>query len=233
MQRRLPRHPVNQAAPSRRTPSMTTGNKKESNLLFPFLRLVAIATARKKLTPRNAGVAIWVALGSSGTTGENAVVDTVELSRELGMSPRTAQRAWAELLAEGWFEQTSEARRGSPGKPGSGRRARYRLCLPSIDLGLLDGAPDSRAVLASHTYPHGAPPDPGDVACHEVAEDLWHDKPATYDTTGTDLWHDTHAVSEGARLPSVGLPTNSYPAAHQSASTTDRARPTSERSYLA
>src|SRR4051794_40280314 len=101
---------------------------------FDFLRLVAIAAARKKLTAREAAVATWVAVGSSGVTGENAYLNAAELALEFGISERTAQRLFYGLVNAGWFEKTADPKRGSPGVPGSGRRARYRLRQPALNL---------------------------------------------------------------------------------------------------
>jgi hypothetical protein len=98
--------------------------------LFEFLRVVAVAVGRGKLTRGRAAVAMLAALSSSGTSGSNATVKAKALATELDVSERQVWRHFRALVDEGWFEQTAKPTRGYKGE--RGRVARYRLTSPRV-----------------------------------------------------------------------------------------------------
>lgn len=102
--------------------------------LFHFLRTVAVASGRGKLTRVQAAVAVLTALDSDGTTGTGVVVNAGRTAEELDISERQMWRHFRALVAAGWFEQTVKPTKGSAGE--GGRRARYRVRVPLLDLGL-------------------------------------------------------------------------------------------------
>lgn len=121
---------------------------KAPPLLFEWLEVLAVASARKVLKGPTVGVALFIALSSRGTSGEDATIDDLRLSAELGVSRRQVWRHVADLIDGGWLEQSAPPVRGRTGHPGSGRKARYRLTLPRLDLALhtgLDGVPETSA----------------------------------------------------------------------------------------
>lgn len=111
-------------------------NVNEQIGLFEFLRYLALVMGRKRLHPVRASVAQFVALGCKGTTGTGATVDAQQIGLELGVTERQVWRHVEWLVDNGWLEQTEKPTRGLKGKPG--RRARYRLTRPTIDLGLTE-----------------------------------------------------------------------------------------------
>lgn len=110
--------------------------------LFEWLPLLALATGRKMIKAPQASVAMFIALSADGTSGEGATVDAGRLAVELGVSERQVWRHVRDLVDGGWIALSSPAIRGQKGKPGSGRRARYRLTSPRLD-------------LSGQTGPHG------------------------------------------------------------------------------
>lgn len=112
------------------------GNEDQAAVdLFEFLRLVAIAAARGRLTRMQAAVATLTALDSNGTTGTGVVVNAGRTAVELGISERQVWRHFSALDQVGWFIQTTRPTKGERGS--RGRRARYRCGRPTIDLGLI------------------------------------------------------------------------------------------------
>lgn len=101
-------------------------------LLFEWLRLLAIAQARGAMTGKRAAVATLIALDSRGTSGEDARVDDAGIVLELGIHRATVWRHVAALSEDGWMERVSAAVGATRGK--AGRRAVYRLTVPTIDL---------------------------------------------------------------------------------------------------
>lgn len=102
----------------------------EPTTYFQHAEYLAIALGRRALTPTRAAVAMFVAMNCKGTSGVNATVGAGRIAAELDISERQVWRHVAELVADGWFEQTQKPTRGSKGHPG--RRARYRLTVPHI-----------------------------------------------------------------------------------------------------
>jgi hypothetical protein len=102
--------------------------------LFEFLRLVAVALGRGKLTRAQAATAILTALDSDGTSGRGVVVNDKATATELGVSTRQVWRHFHELVSAGWFWQTRKPTRGHKGD--GGRRAKYCLTDPRLDLSL-------------------------------------------------------------------------------------------------
>jgi len=103
--------------------------------LFEYLRHVALVQGRRQLHPVRASVVMFVALDSHGISGTRATVDAVTIATELGISPRQVWRHVEWAVENGWLEQTEKPTRGLKGKPG--RRARYRLTRPAINLHLI------------------------------------------------------------------------------------------------
>jgi hypothetical protein len=101
-------------------------------LLFEWLDLLSVAMARGVLPAKRAAVAMQIALDSRGTTGDDARIDDAGIVLNLGVSRPTVWRHVAALVESGWMERTSAAIGAARGKPG--RRAVYRLTIPTLDL---------------------------------------------------------------------------------------------------
>jgi hypothetical protein len=82
------------------------------------------------MTAQRGAVAVLVALEGKGTTGDNCVVNADRIAVELGLSERQVWRLVAQLVDDGWLQQTVKAAPG--GRRGPGRRARYRLTSPAV-----------------------------------------------------------------------------------------------------
>lgn len=81
--------------------------RDDEHFFFAWLQHLGVAIARKKLTNSAAGTAIFVALSSTGTSGEDATVDARRIAAEIGLSERQVWRHWKTLVAAGWFAQTA------------------------------------------------------------------------------------------------------------------------------
>ena len=100
--------------------------------LFEWQHLLSIAMARGVMPAKRAAVAMLIALDSRGTTGEDARVNDGQIALELGMHSVTVWRHVRALSEAGWLERVSAAVGAAKGKPG--RRAVYRLTIPTLDL---------------------------------------------------------------------------------------------------
>lgn len=173
--------------------------------LFEWQETLALAAARKLLKPPEFGIALFVALTASGTSGEGACIDAARIALEVDLSERQVWRHWHKLRDLGWFEQTSKPiRTGS----GHGKRARYRLTLPPLDLslgGLPDRVTEEPAVMSQGG---GSPSD-------------------TFDTDRLTLSDSPSDIAErehGTVLPSDGLPSDGYPSVVTAVCTEEDAR---------
>lgn len=157
--------------------------------LFEFLRTVAIAAYRGKLTRKQAALAVMVALDSDGTTGTGVTVQASkdkdkrgahDLTVELGISVSQIWRQFKELRDAGLFVQTSLPARG--GRSSEGRRARYRCATPPLDLGLIDVADGNRF----------AEPSGDDATRSDAAEpaNVSHDSPSEMRNETGNVSHD-------------------------------------------
>lgn len=142
--------------------------------LFEWLPTLALASGRKMLTAPQAGVALFVALSTSGKTGEGATIEADRLATELAISVRQVWRHVEHLVDNGWLEQTQKPTRATKGRPG--RKARYRLTDPRLVLSnesarivCHDGTgtrhtnpPEDRLTDPHGTVSHDDPADPVD-----------------------------------------------------------------------
>ena len=106
--------------------------------LFVWLEHFAVAVGHGKVKTaapdRAVAVALFLAVWSEGTTGQRAVIRDARLATELGVSSRTIWRDVADLVELGWLQKTQGSTRGRNGQ--KGRKARYRLAVPRLDLSL-------------------------------------------------------------------------------------------------
>lgn len=102
--------------------------------LFEWLQYLAMGTGRKWLNQREAAAALFIGLSCSGRTGEDATIDAERLATEMSVSERQVWRYVESLVDKGWIALSQPAVRGLKGKPGSGRRARYRLTRPFVPM---------------------------------------------------------------------------------------------------
>ena len=102
--------------------------------LFDWLPVAALAIGRGLLTRQESSVALFIALSTHGTSGRDGTIDAARLATELGRSERQVWRIVGALVDKGWITRTAPPVRGQRGKRGSGRRARYGLTLPRLDL---------------------------------------------------------------------------------------------------
>jgi hypothetical protein len=124
-------------------------------VLFEWWELMTIALARGVVPAKRAAVAMRIAQDSRGTTGEDARVDDQRIALELGMHYVTVWRHVKALSEAGWLVRVSVAVGAAKGKPG--RRAVYRLAIPTLDLmgkGLPTGGDNSES--SSVTTPDDA-----------------------------------------------------------------------------
>ena len=174
--------------------------------LFGFLRVLAAAAGRGKVSRSQLGVAMFVALECNGLTGLGATIDASRISAELGISERQVWRHFTAMCQLGWFEQTHKPTRGYRGE--AGRRARYRLTSPRLDM---------TGVVQLPKRPEGTSDESA-----EAAES--HDSAAMDRLTVSVESNDVGEPGLGTVSPSDGSPSDGNPYGPVPASATDCAR---------
>lgn len=102
--------------------------------LWEYLHLLAAGLARKQIPANTQAVALQVALSGKGATGKRCVVDDQKLCADLGLGRSTVWRHVEWLTSHGWLVQVEKPTRAKNGR--AGRKARYDITLPTIDLGI-------------------------------------------------------------------------------------------------
>lgn len=111
---------------------MPESSTAETVSLWDWLDLLTLATGRRWLNQREAAVALFVGRSGTSTSGEDCTIDAARMAIEFDVTERTIWRCVEVLVDGGWITQSQAARRGQKGKPGTGRKARYRLTYPSV-----------------------------------------------------------------------------------------------------
>jgi len=195
--------------PDQARPAEGSDDQLEPLELFEWLPLLALALGRKQISGQQASVALFVALGTKGTTGKRGTVDMDRLEAELGLGRRQIWRHFGAIREQGWVEQTDRPTRGGSGEPG--RRARYRLTRPRLVVSLETEADQVTAPSADVTH---------------------DDAPATESSVTSPADHvslsarscDTNAPDFGTLPPADGSPADGSPDDPSPTSTTERAR---------
>lgn len=192
--------------------------------LFEWLPMLALASGRKLLTAPQSGVALFVALSTTGKTGEGATIDADRLATELDISVRQVWRHVEHLTDNGWLEQTQKPTRATKGRPG--RKARYRLTDPRLVLS------DETPAFACHDDTEPRHTNQPENRLTPLPEDVSHDHPADPVDNANRLTFPAESCDIAERDPGTVLPSDGYPTTTTTSVTTGAAAARDELSRV-